>query len=48
MCDYEATEGEVELCLNSLYDKTLDDTKPRSLDDVRLDKLYDGPLNKNA
>ena len=48
VCDYEATKGEVELCLNSLYDKTLDDTKPRSLDDVRLDKLDDGPLNKNA
>lgn len=45
--DGEASSGEVEICLNSLYDKTLDDTKPRSLDDIRLDKDDDGPLNKN-
>lgn len=46
-CDYEATRGEVEMCLDSLYDKTLDDIKPRSLDDIRLDKEDDGPFNAN-
>lgn len=46
-CDYEATKGEIEVCLNSLYDKTLDDDKPRSLDDVRLNRLDDAPFNKN-
>ena len=46
-CDYEATQGELEFCLESLYDKTLDDTKPRSLDDVRLSKLDDCPTNTN-
>ena len=45
--DGEASSNEIEICLNSLYDKTLDDTKPRSLDDIRLDKDEDGPLNKN-
>ena len=46
-CDYEATQGEVEICLNSLYDKTVDDTTPQSLDDIRIDKCNDGPINKN-
>ena len=46
-CDYEATQGELEFCLESLYDKTLDDTKPRSLDDVRLSKIDDCPTNTN-
>ena len=45
-CDYEATQSEIEICLNSLYDKTLDDTKPRSIDDVRLDPKDDGSFNK--
>ena len=48
ICDYAATYGEVEICLNSLYDKTIDDTKPRSLDDVRLSKDDDGPFNRNG
>lgn len=47
-CDVDATQGEYELCLNSLYDSTLDDTKPRSLDDVRLSREDDGPFNRNG
>ena len=35
------------MCLDSLYDKTLDDTKPRSLNDIRLDKEDDGQFNAN-
>jgi len=27
-CDLQATQGQLELCLNSLYDKSLDDGKP--------------------
>lgn len=46
--DGSAAQDEVELCLNSLYDKTLDDTKPKSIDDIRLDKSIDGPMNSNA
>lgn len=28
VCDLQATQGQLELCLNSLYDKSLDDGKP--------------------
>ena len=28
VCDIEATQGQLELCLNSLFDKSLDDGKP--------------------
>ena len=48
VCDCTATDGELEICLNSLYDKALDDTKPRSIDDVRLSRFDDGPFNANG
>lgn len=43
--DIEATEGELELCLNSLFDKTLDAQKRENDDDTRLKALDAGPLN---
>ena len=45
--DIEATQGELELCLNSLFDKTLDTPQSLRDDDARLDALDNGPLNQN-
>ena len=44
--DLLATEGQLELCLNSLFDKTLD-THAIKGDDSRLDALDIGPINVN-
>lgn len=44
-CDYEATKGEIELCLNSLYDKTVNEARPITLDDVCLDAYDEKKLN---
>lgn len=45
--DIEATEDELEFCLNSLFDKTLDIQKRENDDDTRLKALDAGPLNQN-
>lgn len=38
-CDLQATQGQLELCLNSLYDKSLDDGRPINEDDQNFFKF---------